>query len=60
MRSITYNEIFSSGEKAQAYVDSILYHYPTQGYGTYLTITERQDGPRKIYVVRGSRSSSCD
>ena len=54
---ITYSRVFASQEAAVEFVRQIHAAFPAAGYGTYLRITEKDDG---TWLVTGSRLSSCD
>jgi hypothetical protein len=57
MSSITYSRVFSTLEAATEFVRQVNAAFPAAGYGTYLRITETDDG---TWLVTGSRQSSCD
>ena len=54
---ITYSRVFASREAAVEFVRQINQAFPKEGYGTYLRITDLEDG---TWLVTGSRLSSCD
>ena len=57
MTSVTYSRVFSTLEAATEFVRQVNQAFPKEGYGTYLRITEKDDG---TWLVTGSRQSSCD
>ena len=57
MSTITYSRVFATQEAAVEFVRQQNQAYPQAGYGTYLRITEIDDGK---WLVTGSRQSSCD
>jgi hypothetical protein len=57
MSTVTYSRVFATREAAVEFVRQQEAAFPKAGYGTYLRITEKEDG---TWLVTGSRQSSCD
>lgn len=56
MRTIRYYEVYPSRDLAEARRDYIARRYPTEGYGTSVTVSSHPQG----WVFSGHRWSSCD